>query len=289
MANRVTPFTQIESLSGNILASTYFDNNIGPAFSALNDSSLGYSNYINTDTGSANNYLVSLPIGSPSGYNPGMLVTFLPANTNTGASSITVSPLTSVGVIRADGTPCSGGELIGGQIIALIFDGTNFRIISYQEPTGTVRLWVGTTAPPGTMLLNGTAISRTTYAPLFAICGTHFGAGDGSTTFNIPNMTAGRFPTFGATLGATGGSSTISISQLPAHSHTITDPTHVHPFAQLQSPISGFNMSGGSTVELNYSTSNTSAAATGITGTNNTGSGSAYSPLFLNFNWIVKT
>lgn len=63
---------------------------------------------------------------------------------------------------------------------------------SGSTPTGTVLPYAGTTAPSGYLLANGAAVSRTTYASLFAVIGTSFGAGDGTTTFNLPDL-RGRF------------------------------------------------------------------------------------------------
>jgi microcystin-dependent protein len=54
--------------------------------------------------------------------------------------------------------------------------------------TGEVRMWSGATTPSGWMACNGSAISRSNYLDLFAILGTTYGAGDGSSTFNIPDM-----------------------------------------------------------------------------------------------------
>lgn len=54
--------------------------------------------------------------------------------------------------------------------------------------TGEVFYHAGSTAPAGAMKANGAAVSRTTYADLFAAIGTTFGAGDGSTTFNLPDL-----------------------------------------------------------------------------------------------------
>lgn len=60
-------------------------------------------------------------------------------------------------------------------------------------PPGTVQFYAANTAPAGWVKANGAALSRTTYAALFAAVGTTFGVGDGSTTFNIPDM-RGEFP-----------------------------------------------------------------------------------------------
>jgi microcystin-dependent protein len=55
-------------------------------------------------------------------------------------------------------------------------------------PTGTIQMFAGAAAPSGWLMADGTAVSRTTYASLFAVCGTTYGAGDGSTTFNLPDF-----------------------------------------------------------------------------------------------------
>jgi hypothetical protein len=55
---------------------------------------------------------------------------------------------------------------------------------------GEIRAWTGSNGaiPPGWLLANGQAVSRTTYANLFAVIGSQYGIGNGSTTFNVPNM-----------------------------------------------------------------------------------------------------
>jgi phage-related tail fiber protein len=57
-----------------------------------------------------------------------------------------------------------------------------------QTLTGTLIEWSGTTIPVGFLNADGSAVSRTTYSALFAVCGTTFGSGNGSTTFNLPNL-----------------------------------------------------------------------------------------------------
>jgi hypothetical protein len=58
---------------------------------------------------------------------------------------------------------------------------------------GMVAAYAGSSAPSGWLLCDGTAVSRTTYSALFAAIGTSYGAGDGSTTFNLPDL-RGRVP-----------------------------------------------------------------------------------------------
>lgn len=86
---------------------------------------------------------------------------------------------------------------------------------------GTIIQWASNTLPTGWLLCDGSAVSRTTYADLFDVIGTTFGSGDGSTTFNLPDL-RGRVAvgksseTEFDTLGETGGS-----KELQAHTHGI--------------------------------------------------------------------
>lgn len=88
-------------------------------------------------------------------------------------------------------------------------------------PAGSIMAWPTATAPTNWLICDGTAVSRSTYASLFAAIGTTYGVGNGSTTFNLPDL-RGRVPvgrnagTFG-TLGATGGAETVTLTnaQLP--------------------------------------------------------------------------
>lgn len=68
-------------------------------------------------------------------------------------------------------------------------------------PVGTVHAFAGNTAPSGYLLCNGAAVSRATYSALFSVIGTLYGAGNGSTTFNLPNL-VDRFIEGGSSSGA---------------------------------------------------------------------------------------
>lgn len=106
--------------------------------------------------------------------------------------------------------------------------------------SGTIVPFGGSTVPTDWLLCAGQAVSRTTYATLFGIIASTYGAGNGSTTFNLPDL-RGRVPSgkddmggtaasrltstggvVGTTLGATGGTQThtLTTAQLPAHSHS---------------------------------------------------------------------
>nr|DAP34784.1 MAG TPA: tail collar fiber protein [Caudoviricetes sp.] len=67
-------------------------------------------------------------------------------------------------------------------------DGVHWAFIDAGLPTGTIITWGANNAPDGYLICNGAAISRTTYARLFNVIGTTWGAGDGNTTFNVPNF-----------------------------------------------------------------------------------------------------
>lgn len=113
-----------------------------------------------------------------------------------------------------------------------------------------IRIWPTNTAPDNWMLCDGSAISRTTYSDLFDIIGTTYGVGDGSSTFNIPNLkgkvVVGRDSgqTEFDVLAETGGAKThtLSTSEIPSHTHGVTGVTvatqsanHTHTFSDTSS------------------------------------------------------
>ena len=80
---------------------------------------------------------------------------------------------------------------------------TTAWVRNFLTPTGTIIIWSAPTPPAGYLICDGAAISRTTYAALFQVIGTTWGAGDGNTTFNLPNF-VDRYPVGLGTLGTVG-------------------------------------------------------------------------------------
>lgn len=177
--------------------------------------------------------------------------------------------------------------------------------VSGVFPAGIMAPYAGASAPTGWLLCDGSAISRTTYAALFAVIGTTYGAGDGSTTFNVPDLkgrapigrdnmggtaanriTSGVSGIVGTTLGAAGGD-----ERLHQHTHTVTDPGHTHPTSKtnLSGQVANGGGSSGNTINISTPTVATDSATTGIT-IANAGAGSSQNVQpSLVVNYIIKT
>lgn len=134
--------------------------------------------------------------------------------------------------------------------------------------------YAGATSPEGWLLCDGTAINRTTYANLFALIGTTYGSGNGTTTFNVPDMRS-RMP-IGAgagtgltsrALAATGGAESVAIASgnLPLHQHTIA---HTHGVTIASAAFT-------SDVPSNNTTANEGGSGTGYPNDNTTSGPSA--------------
>jgi len=138
------------------------------------------------------------------------------------------------------------------------FDGANLTGIE-GIPTATIVPWSSASVPSGFLECNGQAVSRTTYAALFAIISTTYGTGDGSSTFNVPNLsdnipvgksnnkalastggpnTVASSGNVGTNINVTGNvagstaNATLSTAQLASHSHSLRSFVAQQPFPQ---------------------------------------------------------
>lgn len=224
-------------------------------------------------------------------------------------------------------------DSIYAEIDAIIHDVEDGSIYALKEdveeefenlitvPIGAGMDFYGATAPDKYLFADGSAISRTEYAELYAIIGTRYGAGDGSTTFNLPDKrervtvgykagsTQGTQGATMGTLGAMGGEfkHALTSGENGQHNHSITDNGHVHGVTDPghKHRVGGNNI----TYEGNYfatssghytngTMADTSTVATGISiknaktgiSINNSGSGTAHNNLqpYLVCNYIIR-
>lgn len=152
---------------------------------------------------------------------------------------------------------------------------TRADVASTGVPVGSLLAFAGATAPTGYLLCDGRVISRTTYAALFAVIGTSYGPGDGSTTFKVPdtrgNAIVGQDNMGGTAAGRLNGANavgtqlgaqsvTLTENQIPAHTHDVNDPGHQHGYISYQSV-------GGSGLQSGTGSPETAPRTTAFSGT----------------------
>jgi microcystin-dependent protein len=188
----------------------------------------------------------------------GAIMAFTPSVTNTGTITLNVDGLGTKPLRSAPGVELPAGTLIQGTPYIALYNATDSVFYlrglfgnPYNIPLGSgVDYWLSTAPNSAFVFPYGQAISRTTYTTLFAAMGTTFGGGDGSSTFNIPDL-RGRFPQVSDNMGGQSASrsvigfnqagglqtATLSAANLPAHSHVGTTDG--------DSPDHGHNLNGG--------------------------------------------
>lgn len=197
-------------------------------------------------------------------------------NAITADSGLTLKPGPDGGFIVIDGpeyvAPASGS----GDLYALAFNELNQVVVSTTGvgggdgvaamPAGSIQVWPSNTIPDGWLLCDGSAVSRTTYSGLFDEIGTTYGAGNGTTTFNLPDL-RGRVPVgyddpapwadF-RPLGKTGGERTVTLTdaQIPYHTHsgTTTDTGSSHRHWVSAAAIDDRNFTGTGANNQDYGT-----------------------------------
>jgi microcystin-dependent protein len=228
------------------------------------------ANFYSSQTGSAGNFTVNGTLTATG---------FTDAGNMSVGGNLTVTGTTILSGTATATTPTTGDN--STQIATTAFVANSNPAIS-----GQILMWPTGSAPSGYLLCDGTAVSRTTYATLFGVIGTTFGAGDTTTTFNLPNYT-NRMPIgVGSTaaLAATGGSKDAIVV---SHTHTINDPSHNHTIPMQNGYVTygGGPVIGGSGVDYysNQAYTGISVNTAGVSGTN------ANLPPYLGINFIIKT
>ena len=178
---------------------------------------------------------------------------------------------------------------------------------TFLLPTGTLLQFAGASIPGGFLGCDGSSVSRTTYAALFAVIGVIYGVGDNSTTFNLPDMRrktgvgAGGTSTaiLGNTVGSKGGEEThlLNVNEIPSHFHGSSQTPHGHNFqVNVNTPTSGgtrYLANGGFTITDTQDTSTPLSVATNVVDITilNTGGGLVHNNIqpSLVINYIIKT
>jgi microcystin-dependent protein len=179
----------------------------------------------------------------------GAMIAFTPHTTSGATVTLNVDALGAKPLRASPSVELQGGSLVQGTPYVATYNNSDgafylqgFAGNPYQIPLGGLLPYIGTTAPNSAFVLPfGQAISRTTYATLFTLISTTFGAGDGSTTFNVPDLrgsilggkddmggsarnliTNAGSGIVGTTLGASGGAQTIMLAQSALPNVTLT-------------------------------------------------------------------
>lgn len=180
---------------------------------------------------------------------------------------------------------------------SVFLDGTGNFSTPLAAPTGSMVMYGGSSSPTGYLLCDGSAVSRTTYSALFALLSTTYGSGDGSTTFNVPDM-RGRVPV-GVGTGTGGGSSGTGAptggSALTAVSRATWkgEETHTQSIGELAAHTHGVTAFDASSAAHTAIQGNSGGGSSGVVAgaATSTGSSTAFNVIqpVMGLNFIIKT
>jgi microcystin-dependent protein len=220
-------------------------------------------------SGTENAITVELSMSLPA-HVVGMPINVQIAAPNTGPVTIAMAGLAAVALTKRGTTPLAAGDLAAGQLVTMAYDGTQYQLTAWVAPSvtdmatldgqsatqlappGMFGEFAMPTAPSGWLACDGSAVSRTTYAALFAAIGTTWGAGDNVSTFNVPDargvvlrgLDNGRGIDVGRAFG------TLQQDALRSHTHTYNTKGGVAP-------------QSGSTTECWFEDASATTGATG--------------------------
>ena len=236
----------------------------------------------------SNTITTTIPFALPA-YVISQFFTFIPAATNTTAVTINISGIGAKSITKNGAAALVAGDLLINAAAIIFYDGVNFQLLNPPPPPipapvvvvypGTVSLFAGPAAPTGYLFCTGGLVSRVTYASLFAAIGITWGAGDGVTTFALPDMSS-RVPIGVGTgagltpraLAGSGGTEThtLIVNEMPAHSHDTVF----------------FVSTGGGETAASASAANSIVKSTTVAG-----GGASHNNMqpFLGINYIIKT
>jgi microcystin-dependent protein len=257
----------------------------------------------------------------------GAMIAFVP-HTSCGATvTLNVDGLGAKPLRTSPGIELLAGMLIQGSPYVATYNNSDaafylrgFYSLPYFMPVGGLMPYLGSSAPNSNFALPfGQAISRTTYATLFALVSTTFGAGDGSSTFNLPDLrgraifapdnmggsSAGILGTVvtdsgtivGTTIGSRGGTPTKIVAQMNLPNVTLTttiiDPGHTHTInmnAQngATSSLGQTALTGGSVSNATISTNSSGTGITASTALGGSGTGLAIMPPAMVLPFILR-
>lgn len=167
-------------------------------------------------------------------------------------------------------------------------------LVDAAFPAGMIMPFGTATAPAGWLPCDGSAVSRTTYARLFAVLSTTWGAGNGSTTFNVPDLRGVFLRGLDSGKGYDGGRAFASyqVDGYPSHTHTVTDNGHTHTYTA-GGTTTGFVGNGGTAIPAALSSpaggSVTSSATTGITIASSGGNATEVRPKNVAILYCIRT
>ena len=226
-------------------------------------------------------------LGTPSSANLLAAVT-----DETGTGSLVFGTAPTISSANLTGTPVAPTAAVGTNTTQVA---TTAFVQAFGIP-GEIKMWPTASAPTGYLLCDGSSVSTTTYATLFAVVGYTFGGSGAS--FTLPDY-RGRMPigvSGSYALASTGGAATTTLitANLPSHTHSITDPGHDHDAITQTSGSSSSGAQFANSFSGSVNTTSTQmiqTATTGITATDATGSGTAATTIspYLAINFIIKT